>query len=160
MKINEKIDLDEWYNVKKGQKFLGGKNVDIKLAMPGTVYAGPERLIIGHGTHFRLVFSEMTEIQCSQDASVKRDPERTVINDGEVYTNEDKRPEMSPAEQMVTRALREMKRQKREIERERDEVQRLREEAEGDTEDGSETNAEAETEETVETTETTEETTT
>lgn len=124
-------------NVKNRVSFEAGKKgaflpfnefVEVVLEKPGAVFAvlDDEEILIGYGTEFNIRLSHPCWIMANVPG-VYIAPSHVVLpTSGEVFTNFDKRPTESPAEQAVTLALRRLNQKMREVDRVRREIDERR----------------------------------
>jgi len=108
-----KYDPQNWITFKKSETVVVlSATTQIKLAAPGALYCvSPDgtKTLIGYGSDFKVDLPKGYDLTADQPGVVYRRLETRTEATGEVYTNADKRPMLSPAEQAVIFALRELK---------------------------------------------------
>lgn len=85
--------------------------IQVRLEQPGALYWHRDdlKLLIGYGTEFTVALPDLDcTISANQPGNIELSHKMPILGDGEIFTNFDKRPMMSPAEQAVTRALRKL----------------------------------------------------
>lgn len=94
----------------------------VTLSKPAALWwqRGKVQMLVGYGTDFIV---NLPDLDCTLSADVPgtigTPAKLPVVASGEVFTNFDKRPMMSPAEQAVTRALRRLNAKMREFDKAR-----------------------------------------
>lgn len=103
---------------KAGAEFMNPGPVTIAYAKPAALYAvdhDGQVIALGFGSKFRLE-TDAASYKFAADGHVTIRPGVTVATpDDATFANREKRPAMSAAEQMVTLALRRLKRKEREL---------------------------------------------
>jgi len=107
-----KLIPENWQSVKANTLAVAPLELKVKLVEAGAIYVvkdGRETLV-GHGTEFDVTLPNSGyQFKSTKAAFVYAPPHKPHKNDAPTLTNLDKRPELSPAEIAVTRAVREMK---------------------------------------------------
>jgi len=120
-------------NMAKDAEILNTGTEHIILSKPGCLYGHPGKIILGYGTEFK-ISSDYEAYSADVPYSFKGAAETFVLSEGDILTNESKRPSESAAERMVTLALRRLSRKQKEIERASHELTRKQKEDRGQIE--------------------------
>lgn len=113
--------FSNWRSFSAKSKISNNGTEYLQLSEPGTVFAhkGKETIPIAYGTRFTLT-TDADTYSCSTVCIVKRRRGEPLLPNGVRYTNDDRRPHMSPAEQAVTLALRKLNRKQRQLDEQRE----------------------------------------
>lgn len=124
--INQRIDLQAG---RTNAKYLDRRDNRVILSKPGTVWIidadGVEHLIgYGHDLKFQLEDATDVKVWASVQGIFLSKENLVYQSQGEVFTNFDKRPNLSPIEQSVKLALRRLHNEQRQLQLERDAINR------------------------------------
>ena len=109
-----RIDPAEWAPFKKSAKMVVGAYTHVKLEEPGAVFL--DGSLVGYGTEFKITAPDTEhELTASVPGAIHVPHSTETQAIGVPFTNLDKQPGSSPAEQAVKLALRKLNRKEREL---------------------------------------------
>jgi hypothetical protein len=108
-------------NISENTPVEPDRRFELVLAEPGTVFCvkGKEMFVVGYGTKFAFEWLTNWQLQTTVPGTMTRRKKTVAKPVGEVFTNFDKRPELSPIEQILTVKMRELQRAEDRAKRER-----------------------------------------
>jgi hypothetical protein len=109
----KKVDPTKLSNLEEGKEYTPESVFSLQLAEPGTVICakGKEQYIVGYGDNFKFEWPEGYKLIVTQPGTMTVSKKPTKKPTGEVFTNFDKRPELSPIEKILKVKMREFQRE-------------------------------------------------